>query len=361
VTGASGGIGRAVAKRLLADGARVVLSDRTRADSLRAAEALDAEPGRVHIAPADIADPDQARACVHTARTHCPELDLLVNAAGLYPSTPLLEMTDAQWRRVLAVNLDAAFTLSTEFARLLVADARPGHILNITSGAADRARRGAAHYCSSKAGLTMLTKALAVELAEHRIHVNAVSPGYIPVDSEVNPLREEYTRAIEAGRPWPRPGVPADVGRARSRRGSRGAGPAAGDQIQPVLGGPERVLVDDRDHLAGGHRVHGEGDLAAHRRDVTDLGGAASDVGGGDRLPVDPFDRGSRIGRHDVVAAEPRLGAARRDVVGREQRDVLVGSVESDTGDVRLDNFKQDRLLDRMAALLRENSNPRAL
>ncbi|GLU50509.1 SDR family NAD(P)-dependent oxidoreductase [Nocardiopsis ansamitocini] len=215
VTGATGGIGAAVACRFLTDGASVVLSDLDEERCAELADRLDA-PGRVQTVAADISGTTAARDCVRRAWELAGGLDVLVNAAGIYPSRQLLEMDDAEWRRVLGVNLDGPFALATEFARMLVAAGRPGDIVNITSGAGERARRGAGHYCTSKAGLTMLTKALALELAEHRIRVNAVSPGFIPVDSDINPLRTEYVDAIEAARPWPRSGTPADVASAVS-------------------------------------------------------------------------------------------------------------------------------------------------
>ncbi|MDT0300849.1 SDR family NAD(P)-dependent oxidoreductase [Streptomonospora wellingtoniae] len=222
VTGASGGIGAAVARRFLDEGAAVVLSERDE-ERCAAAAAQFAAPERVGTVAADVADPEAARACVRIAWERAGGLDVLVNAAGVYPSRPLLEMSDAEWRGVLAPNLDGPFALSTEFARALVAAGRPGDIVNITSGAGERARRGAAHYCTSKAGLTMLTKALALELAEHRIRANAVSPGFIEVGSDVNPLRPDYVRAVEAGRPWPRPGSPDDVASAVAYLCSGGA------------------------------------------------------------------------------------------------------------------------------------------
>lgn len=212
VTGAAGGIGRAIAARLLADGfSDVVLADRRTDDLETTARALERPQARVHTVAVDVADRTAARQALAAGAERLGGLDVLVNAAGLYPSRLLPDMSDAEWDQVLDVNLNGPFALCTEFARMSIAGHRPGHIVNITSGAADRARRGGAHYCTSKAALTMLTKALALELAPHRIHVNAVSPGFIPVDSDVNPLRPEYVAAVEAGRPWPRPGTPEDV------------------------------------------------------------------------------------------------------------------------------------------------------
>lgn len=210
VTGAGGGIGAAVAGRLRADGARVVLAD-LRAERITPLAQEPGESGEFAALDVDLTDRAALPAFVDRAWRVWDGLDILVNAAGLYPSAPLLEMGDDQWDRVLEVNLSAVFSLSRAFARRLVEAGRGGHIVNIGSGASTRARRGAAHYCTSKAGLDMLTKAFALELAEHRIHVNAVSPGFIEVDSEVNPLGEDYVRAIRGGQPWPRPGVPEDV------------------------------------------------------------------------------------------------------------------------------------------------------
>ncbi|MCX5397746.1 SDR family NAD(P)-dependent oxidoreductase [Streptomyces sp. NBC_00102] len=208
VTGAAGGIGAAVARRLSKDGVKVILAD-LRADRLAPLVAESAGP--FAALEVDLTDRASLPDFVDRARQVFGGLDILVNAAGLYPSAPILEMRDDQWDQVMDVNLSAVFSLSRAFARSLVDAGHGGHIVNISSGASARARRGAAHYCTSKAGLDMLTKAFALELAEHSIHVNAVSPGFIEVDSEVNPLGEEYVRKIRGGQPWPRAGVPEDI------------------------------------------------------------------------------------------------------------------------------------------------------
>jgi NAD(P)-dependent dehydrogenase (short-subunit alcohol dehydrogenase family) len=126
---------------------------------------------------------------------------VLVNAAGIYPATPLADMTAAAWDRVQDVNVRAPVLLTLAVA----AAGRPTAVVNISSGAATRARPGAAHYCTSKAALEMATKACAVELAGQGVRVNAVAPGFVEVGSPVNPVTPEYAAAV-AVNPLGRPG-----------------------------------------------------------------------------------------------------------------------------------------------------------
>lgn len=214
VTGGAGAIGYAIAARFVRDGWSVVIAD-SRADAGTAAVAAlrdTAAPGTVvDSLQVDLADSGRAADCARRAGELLGRVDVLVNAAGIYPSQELLTLSAEEWERVFAVNVTAPFVLSRDVAAAMVADGAGGHIVNVTSGASGRTRRGAGHYSSSKAALTMLTKSLALELAAHRIHVNAVSPGYIAADSEVNRLSDDYVAAIEAARPWPTAGTPDDV------------------------------------------------------------------------------------------------------------------------------------------------------
>ena len=185
-----------------------------RADACEAVAArLRAAGGEVHCLQVDLADADAARECVDAATDLVGgPIDLLVNAAGLYPSRLLLDLSAGEWDHLFAVNVRAPFVLATEVARRLVAADAAGHVVNITSTGRRPHPTGApATTAPSKAALTSLTRALALELAPHRIHVNAVSPGFVDADSEVNPLSAEYVAAIEAARPWPEPGTPEDV------------------------------------------------------------------------------------------------------------------------------------------------------
>lgn len=214
VTGAASGIGRAIAEGYLDEGARVVLVD-FREDAIR--ETIAALPianrGRAVGLMCDVRDGAQIEAVLDSAFDACDHLDILVNAAGIYPSHVLLDMSEADWDNVLNTNLKGPLMLSKGFAKRLVQANRPGNIVNITSGAALRARPGAAHYTTSKAALNMLTKSMALELAPHDIRVNAVSPGLVDVHSVVNPLSDAYMAAVAVGIPLGRPGRPVDIAR----------------------------------------------------------------------------------------------------------------------------------------------------
>ena len=200
VTGAAGGIGLAVAEAFSARGDTVTGVD------ARGPE-LDAVMARLgaHALVADLADPGCAELVDRAAALSGP-VDVLVNAAGIYPATPLADMTAAAWDRVQHVNVRAPVLLTIAVA----AGGRAAAVVNISSGAATRARPGAAHYCTSKAALEMATKACAVELADRGVRVNAVAPGFVEVDSPVNPVTPEYAAAVTAN-PLGRPGQAGEI------------------------------------------------------------------------------------------------------------------------------------------------------
>ncbi|UOX92502.1 SDR family oxidoreductase [Amycolatopsis sp. FBCC-B4732] len=203
VTGAGGGIGAAIAARFAAAGDRLVLADLRPAELSAVAARLGTD---VVELPGDLADAGFAGGLAGQAGP----VDVLVNAAGIYPATPLLEMTAATWDRVQDVNVRAALLTTVAFGRSHVAAGTTGAVVNISSGAAIRARPGAAHYATSKAALEMLTKACAVELGPHGIRVNAVSPGFVTVDSSANPVTEAYAEAVSVN-PLGRRGEPREV------------------------------------------------------------------------------------------------------------------------------------------------------
>ncbi len=206
VTGASGGIGAACAEVFAANGDHVTGVD-ARARELEDTMARLADRYGVRTS-AEVADLAAAECGVVVSRVaeRLGPVDVLVNAAGIYPATPLADMTAAAWDRVQQVNVRAPVLLTVALA----SQGRAGAVVNISSGAATRARPGAAHYCTSKAALEMATKACAVELASAGIRVNAVAPGFVDVDSPVNPVTETYRDAVSRN-PLGRPGVPGEI------------------------------------------------------------------------------------------------------------------------------------------------------
>lgn len=211
VTGAASGIGYAIARAYYRAGARVALTD-IRSEALQQALASwDHESDRLVAIAGDVRDVSDVAQFMDQTEKNLGQPNILVNAAGLYPSDPILSMSEAAWDSVLDTNLKGPFLMSQAFAQRLVGSKTSGAIVNITSGAAYRARPGASHYATSKAGLVMLTQALALELAPYNIRVNAVSPGFIEVHSEANPLSGEYVEAIQKTIPLGRPGSPEDI------------------------------------------------------------------------------------------------------------------------------------------------------
>ncbi|MEV1062266.1 SDR family oxidoreductase [Streptomyces sp. NPDC050263] len=179
VTAAAGaGIGGATARRFLEEGARVLISD-AHTRRLKAYEAeLAEEFGAAAVAalPCDVTDESQVRALFEAAVTAHGRLDVVVNNAGLGGTSPLVDMTDEQWSRVLDVTLNGTFRCTRAALRLMREAGGGGVIVNNASVVGWRAQAGQAHYAAAKAGVMALTRCAAVEAAEYGVRVNAVSP-----------------------------------------------------------------------------------------------------------------------------------------------------------------------------------------
>jgi NAD(P)-dependent dehydrogenase (short-subunit alcohol dehydrogenase family) len=174
VTGGAAGIGLAICGRLAESGARVVVADVDGEEATAAASRLG---GAAQPAVVDVAEGRAVRALAERALATYGRLDVWVNAAGIYPAVPVLELSEDDWDRVLAVNLRGTFLGAREAARAMIAAGNGGVILNVTSTAAYRvAGAGVAHYVSSKFGVRGLTKSLACELGPHGIRVLAIAP-----------------------------------------------------------------------------------------------------------------------------------------------------------------------------------------
>ncbi|MGH7048122.1 MAG: SDR family NAD(P)-dependent oxidoreductase [Stellaceae bacterium] len=178
VTGAQQGIGRATALAFAAAGADVAvnwLDDKDAAE--RVAAQIRNGGRRALTVKADIGDLGAVRTMVADVGQELGPIDILVNNAGVFPRVGFLDMTEHDWDFVLGVNLKGACFCAQAVAKTMVASGRPGAIVNIASGAAFRSSPRGAHYVASKGGLVSLTRAAALELAPHRIRVNAIAPG----------------------------------------------------------------------------------------------------------------------------------------------------------------------------------------
>lgn len=199
VTGASGGIGAAIARALHAQGASVALSG-TKVEVL---EALAAElGGRAFVVPANLGDTAATEALVKNAEAAMGQVDILVNNAGLTRDGLAMRMKDEDWQLVLDVNLTASFRLSRAVLRGMM-KRRWGRIIGITSIVGVTGNPGQANYAASKAGMIGMSKALAAEVASRNITVNCVAPGFIATamtDVLPDEQKQKLTGAVPAGR-----------------------------------------------------------------------------------------------------------------------------------------------------------------
>jgi 3-oxoacyl-[acyl-carrier protein] reductase len=207
VTGASGGIGGAIAAALHAQGATVTLSG-TRVEALQALAVRLGE--RVEVAPADLSDPVAVDALVPEAERRMGGLDILVNNAGLTRDKLAVRMKDDEWQAVIRVNLEAAFRLSRAALKGSMMRQRFGRIISITSIVGVTGNAGQANYAAAKAGLIGMSKALALEVASRNITVNCVAPGFIE-SAMTEKLPEERRAAILGTIPSGRLGNGAEV------------------------------------------------------------------------------------------------------------------------------------------------------
>ncbi len=199
VTGASGGIGSAVARTLLGRGARVFACDlETRG-----------APAGTEPRACDVSDGAQVRALADGVKRDAGRIDVLVHAAGIARDSMLWKMEDAAWEKVMAVNLDSAFHLLKAFAPLLK-DSGGGSVVLVASINGERGKRGQANYAASKAGLIALGKTAALEMGRYGVRVNSVAPGWIETAMTASLPEEVRKRAVEESA-LGRTGTPDDV------------------------------------------------------------------------------------------------------------------------------------------------------
>ena len=179
VTGGASGIGRAVSVLLAREGADVAVAD-LQVEGAKQTVALVKEEGRRGVAlKVDVTKMHDVQMLVDGLAADFGHIDILINNAGILESAPVLDMTEAQWHRSISVMLDGAFFVAQAVARQMVEKKIRGSIVSTTSICSFVALRGSAAYCAAKAGLYLLTRVMALELAEYGIRVNCVSPGYV--------------------------------------------------------------------------------------------------------------------------------------------------------------------------------------
>jgi len=208
VTGATGGIGGAIARALHKQGATVAVSGRQK-DKL---EKLAAEFGdRVHVLPCDLADKAQVANLIDQATAKLGRLDILVNNAGLTRDNLFMVMKDEQWDEVIAVNLTSTFMLMRAAARAMMrAKTGYGRIVNISSVSGIVGNPGQGNYAASKAGMIGMSKSLAREVASRGITVNCIAPGFISTPM-TDVLNEKQVAIIKEAIPALKFGTPADI------------------------------------------------------------------------------------------------------------------------------------------------------
>jgi pyridoxal 4-dehydrogenase len=205
VTGAGQGIGRAIAEKLRAEGASVVVAD---INSETAAKTAAEIGGTAHVT--DVSDPDQVSALVAAAADQFGKIDILVNDAAIVPFVPWEELDFAEWRRVMSVNIDGVF-LMCKAVYPHMKQAGYGRIVNIASNVVTAGTPNMAHYVSSKGAVFAFTRSLATEVGAHGITVNAVAPGLTASEGVMASPHAEAFDFVVSLQSIPRRAVPADI------------------------------------------------------------------------------------------------------------------------------------------------------
>jgi len=211
VTGANGGLGSHFAQTLAAAGANVAVAAR-RIDSLRdVQEKLAGRGSRVAAVPLDVTNPDSVADAFDAAASALGPITVVVNNAGIAITKPLLDQTEEDWQQVIEVNLSGAWRVAQAAARHMVEHGRGGSIVNIGSILGLRVSSQVPSYAASKAALIQLTKAMALELARHRIRVNTLAPGYVETGINREFFASEAGQALIKRIPQRRIGKPEEL------------------------------------------------------------------------------------------------------------------------------------------------------
>lgn len=209
VTGASRGIGEAIARRLAAEGAIVLAAARSASVLDRVVADISKSGGRARVLPLDVSEPSSIEAAMKSALEEHGQIDVLVNNAGIAEDNLILRMSREAWDRVLMTNLTGAFLLIQAVVKGMVRR-RYGRIVNVTSVVGLMGNAGQANYAAAKAGLVGLTRSVARELGSRNVTCNAVAPGFIAT-AMTDRMTEQAREALSGQIPLQRLGAPDDV------------------------------------------------------------------------------------------------------------------------------------------------------
>jgi 3-oxoacyl-[acyl-carrier protein] reductase len=211
VTGGARGIGFAIAAALAREGAAIAIADINVQGANEAAARLTAQGARAHGFVVNVADARSVETLMKDIVTQMGRLDILVNNAGVGGNVPFLETTPETWNRIVSINLTGAFYVAQASAKQMVGQGDGGKIINIASLSGQRGGNGRAAYGSAKAGLELLTKVMAVELAEHGINVNNIAPGAIETEMAATAHDAATRAAYNYLIPMVRYGTPEEI------------------------------------------------------------------------------------------------------------------------------------------------------
>ncbi|MBI4776309.1 MAG: SDR family oxidoreductase [Deltaproteobacteria bacterium] len=215
ITGAGSGIGREIALHFSEHGAKIVIAEIVEERGRETASLIEKKGGEALFVRIDVSSVESIEAGVKQALERFGKIDVLVNNAGILEYLPFLQIKEKNWDRLMNINLKGTFFCAQKVAKEMIRLKSPGSIINLASIAAELAIEFQSHYVTSKGGVRMMTKGLALELAPYGIRVNAIAPGVILTEMTKEDLEEPSVREeAEAKIPLGRLGAPLDVARA---------------------------------------------------------------------------------------------------------------------------------------------------